>query len=115
MLHCSLVDTSVVGTRSARELAALGPGTMLCDYSAYIFTFLAIASAPPAVCLFRRTALARLKIQIRFALPHVHVLLCSCAGCMVAQIFILPFAMERGQYAQAIYPLCASCKNVVVP
>ena len=42
----SLIDTSVVGTRSAVELAALGPGTMLCDYSSYIFTFLAIASAP---------------------------------------------------------------------
>lgn len=41
----SLVDTSVVGTRSARELAALGPGTMLCDGNAYIFTFLAAASA----------------------------------------------------------------------
>ena len=41
---CSLVDTSVVGTRSARELAALGPGTMLCDGNAYIFTFLAAAS-----------------------------------------------------------------------
>ena len=44
MLCCSLVDTSVVGTRSARELAALGPGTMLCDGNAYIFTFLAAAS-----------------------------------------------------------------------
>lgn len=42
----SLVDTSVVGTRSARELAALGPGTMLCDGNAYIFTFLAAASMP---------------------------------------------------------------------
>jgi hypothetical protein len=41
---CSLVDTSVVGTRSARELAALGPGTMLCDGNSYIFTFLAAAS-----------------------------------------------------------------------
>ena len=34
----------MVGTRSARELAALGPGTMLCDGNAYIFTFLAAAS-----------------------------------------------------------------------
>lgn len=57
----SLIDTSVVGTRSAVELAALGPGTMLCDYSAYIFTFLAIASASAAVCglcLFSQAALA---------------------------------------------------------
>ena len=34
----------MVGTRSAQELAALGPGTMLCDGNAYIFTFLAAAS-----------------------------------------------------------------------
>ena len=47
LLCCSLVDTSVVGTRSARELAALGPGTMLCDGNAYIFTFLAAASKWP--------------------------------------------------------------------
>lgn len=45
----SLIDTSVVGTRSAVELAALAPGTMLCDYTSYIFTFLAIASAPVAL------------------------------------------------------------------
>ena len=53
MPSCSLVDTSVVGTRSARELAALGPGTMLCDGNAYIFTFLAAASKilHPAPCL----------------------------------------------------------------
>lgn len=48
VLHawCSLVDTSVVGTRSARELAALGPGTQMCDGNAYVFTFLAAASTP---------------------------------------------------------------------
>ena len=42
------MDTSVVGTRSARQLAALGPGTMLCDGNAYIFTFLAAASESEA-------------------------------------------------------------------
>eukprot|EP00884_Botryococcus_braunii_P015914 jgi/Botrbrau1/3005/Bobra.0070s0004.2 len=40
----SLVDTSVVGTRSAIELAALGPGTSLCDSLSYVCTFLATAT-----------------------------------------------------------------------
>ena len=40
----SLIDTAVVGTKSDIELAALGPGTMVCDYNTYIFTFIAMAS-----------------------------------------------------------------------
>lgn len=39
-----LIDAAVVGTRSSLELAALGPGTVLCDYASYIFTFLAVAA-----------------------------------------------------------------------
>ena len=39
-----LIDAAVVGTRSSLELAALGPGTVLCDYTSYIFTFLAVAT-----------------------------------------------------------------------
>ena len=39
-----LIDAAVVGTRSALELAALSPGTVLCDYASYIFTFLAVAA-----------------------------------------------------------------------
>jgi len=39
-----LIDSAVVGVRSAVELAALGPGTVLCDYASYIFTFLAVAA-----------------------------------------------------------------------
>ena len=39
-----LIDAAVVGTRSSVELAALGPGTVLCDYASYIFTFLAVAA-----------------------------------------------------------------------
>jgi Na+-driven multidrug efflux pump len=37
----SLIDTSVVGARSSVQLAALGPGTALCDNLAYVYTFLA--------------------------------------------------------------------------
>ena len=43
---CSLVDTAVVGMQSATDLAALGPGTLLIDYSCYVFTFLAVAGSP---------------------------------------------------------------------
>ncbi|CAM9785339.1 unnamed protein product [Pylaiella littoralis] len=37
----SLVDTAVVGAKSSVELAALGPGTSLCDNLAYMCGFLA--------------------------------------------------------------------------
>ena len=37
----SLVDTAVVGAQSSVELAALGPGTSLCDNLAYMCGFLA--------------------------------------------------------------------------
>lgn len=37
----SLVDTAVVGARSSVELAALGPGTSVCDNVAYMCGFLA--------------------------------------------------------------------------
>lgn len=51
----SLVDTAVVGTRSTIELGALGPATMLCDYLAYIFTFLTIAvTNRVSICISRR-------------------------------------------------------------
>lgn len=39
----SLVDTAVVGLQCSTDLAALAPGTMLIDYTSYIFTFLSVA------------------------------------------------------------------------
>ena len=33
----------MVGMQSATDLAALGPGTLLIDYSTYVFSFLAVA------------------------------------------------------------------------
>lgn len=39
----SLVDTAVVGAQSSVELAALGPGTSVCDNLAYMCGFLAQA------------------------------------------------------------------------
>ncbi|KAH9611538.1 hypothetical protein KSS87_007627 [Heliosperma pusillum] len=41
----SLIDTAVIGQASSLELAALGPGTVLCDYVGYIFMFLSIATS----------------------------------------------------------------------
>ncbi|CAL1384877.1 unnamed protein product [Linum trigynum] len=41
----SLIDTAVIGQGSSVELAALGPGTVMCDNLSYLFMFLAIATS----------------------------------------------------------------------
>uniref|UniRef100_A0A0D6QX61 Protein DETOXIFICATION n=1 Tax=Araucaria cunninghamii TaxID=56994 RepID=A0A0D6QX61_ARACU len=41
----SLIDTAVIGQSSSLELAAMGPGTVVCDYLCYIFMFLSIATS----------------------------------------------------------------------
>lgn len=41
----SLIDTAVIGQQSSLELAALGPGTVFCDYTSYVFMFLSIATS----------------------------------------------------------------------
>ncbi|PIA55951.1 hypothetical protein AQUCO_00700338v1 [Aquilegia coerulea] len=41
----SLIDTAVIGQGSSLELAALGPGTVVCDYASYVFMFLSIATS----------------------------------------------------------------------
>ncbi|KAH7373405.1 hypothetical protein KP509_17G054200 [Ceratopteris richardii] len=41
----SLIDTAVVGRSSSLELAALGPGTVLCDQLGYVFMFLSVATS----------------------------------------------------------------------
>ncbi|PKI38583.1 hypothetical protein CRG98_041016 [Punica granatum] len=41
----SLIDTAVIGRGSSLELAALGPGTVICDYMGYWFMFLSIATS----------------------------------------------------------------------
>ncbi|KAI6701157.1 hypothetical protein NL676_015481 [Syzygium grande] len=40
----SLIDTAVIGQGSSIELAALGPGTVLCDNMSYVFMFLSVAT-----------------------------------------------------------------------
>ncbi|KAL0745075.1 hypothetical protein Bca101_100927 [Brassica carinata] len=41
----SLIDTVVIGQGSSVELAALGPGTVLCDHMSYVFMFLSVATS----------------------------------------------------------------------
>ncbi|GMH23593.1 hypothetical protein Nepgr_025436 [Nepenthes gracilis] len=41
----SLISTAVIGQGSSTELAALGPGTVLCDNMSYVFMFLSIATS----------------------------------------------------------------------
>ncbi|XP_057966132.1 protein DETOXIFICATION 46, chloroplastic-like [Malania oleifera] len=41
----SLIDTAIIGQGSSIELAALGPGTVLCDNMSYVFMFLSIATS----------------------------------------------------------------------
>ncbi|KAG6541706.1 hypothetical protein Mapa_016971 [Marchantia paleacea] len=41
----SIIDTAVVGQSSSLELAALGPGTVLCDQLSYVFMFLSISTS----------------------------------------------------------------------
>ncbi|KAL0356663.1 UNVERIFIED_CONTAM: protein DETOXIFICATION 46, chloroplastic [Sesamum calycinum] len=41
----SLIDTAVIGQGSSIELAALGPGTVFCDNTSYVFMFLSIATS----------------------------------------------------------------------
>ncbi|KAL6848344.1 hypothetical protein ACP4OV_021638 [Aristida adscensionis] len=41
----SLIDTMVIGQTSSLQLAALGPGTVFCDYLLYIFMFLSVATS----------------------------------------------------------------------
>nr|XP_009592832.1 protein DETOXIFICATION 46, chloroplastic-like [Nicotiana tomentosiformis] len=41
----SLIDTAVIGQGSSIELAALGPGTVFCENTSYVFMFLSIATS----------------------------------------------------------------------
>ncbi|XVF67793.1 hypothetical protein PTKIN_Ptkin10aG0150500 [Pterospermum kingtungense] len=41
----SLIDTAVIGQGSSIELAALGPATVVCDYTGYVFMFLSVATS----------------------------------------------------------------------
>ncbi|RVW93330.1 Protein detoxification 46, chloroplastic [Vitis vinifera] len=53
----SLIDTAVIGQGSSLELAALGPGTVLCDNMSYVFMFLSIATSNMVATALARKAM----------------------------------------------------------
>lgn len=61
----SLIDTAVVGAQSSTQLAALGPGCVLCDCNGYFFTFLAVASESPV------TLVAYAVVSLYLSLIHI--------------------------------------------
>ncbi|XP_050261317.1 protein DETOXIFICATION 46, chloroplastic [Quercus robur] len=81
----SLIDTAVIGQGSSIELAALGPGTVVCDYMSYTFMFLSIATSNMVA-----TALARQdKNEVQH---HISILLfvgltCGCLMLLFTKFF----------------------------
>lgn len=86
----SIVDTSVIGLSSTRDLAALGPATSLCDSSSYLFSFLAVA----ATSLVARSVAAGSPEQAQAALSAtLSTAAWSGAALGAALIVIAPSAM----------------------
>ncbi|KAM6581485.1 hypothetical protein CsatA_005259 [Cannabis sativa] len=80
----SLIDTVVIGQGSSLELAALGPGTVFCDYLSYVFMFLSIATSNMVA-----TALARRdKNEVQH---HISVLLFVGLTCGFLMFFFTRF------------------------
>ncbi|XAR59107.1 hypothetical protein NMG60_11014759 [Bertholletia excelsa] len=80
----SLIDTVVIGQASSVELAALGPGTVFCDYTSYVFMFLSIATSNMVA-----TSLAR---QDKDEVQHqISILLFIGLVCGVVMLFCTRF------------------------
>eukprot|EP00268_Persea_americana_P050532 TRINITY_DN5498_c0_g2_i1.p1 TRINITY_DN5498_c0_g2~~TRINITY_DN5498_c0_g2_i1.p1 ORF type:complete len:557 (-),score=78.18 TRINITY_DN5498_c0_g2_i1:285-1784(-) len=80
----SLIDTAVIGQGSSLELAALGPGTVVCDYMSYVFMFLSIATSNMVA-----TALAR---KDRNLVQHqISMLLFIAFICGLGMLFFTKF------------------------
>ncbi|KAF5448891.1 hypothetical protein F2P56_029386 [Juglans regia] len=74
----SLIDTAVIGQGSSIELAALGPGTVVCDYMSYVFMFLSIATSNMVA-----TSLARKdKNEVQRQLSNLLFVAFTC-GCLM--------------------------------
>ncbi|KAK7257983.1 hypothetical protein RIF29_32348 [Crotalaria pallida] len=77
----SLIDTAVIGQGSSIELAALGPATVVCDYTGYVFMFLSVATSNMVA-----TALAK---QDREEVQHhVSVLLFIGLACGIMMLLL---------------------------
>ncbi|KAL3621289.1 Protein DETOXIFICATION 46, chloroplastic [Castilleja foliolosa] len=89
----SLIDTAVVGQGSSIELAALGPGTVLCDYTSYIFMFLSIATSNMVA-----TSLAR---QDKNEVQHqISILLFIGLACGILMLLFTKFC---GRWALTVF------------
>ncbi|KAM2053237.1 hypothetical protein ACFX1T_002902 [Malus domestica] len=64
----SLIDTVVIGQGSSIELAALGPGTVMCDYMSYVFMFLSIATSNMVATALARRDKSEVQHQISILL-----------------------------------------------
>ncbi|CAN0890418.1 Protein DETOXIFICATION 46, chloroplastic, partial [Linum grandiflorum] len=95
----SLIDTVVIGQGSSIELAALGPGTVLCDYICYVFMFLSVATSNLVA-----TALAR---QDKSEVQHQISVLLFVA--LVCGVFMLFFTRFCGSWALTAF---AGPKNI---
>ncbi|KAL1801799.1 hypothetical protein ACET3Z_030446 [Daucus carota] len=97
----SLIDTVVIGQSSSIELAALGPGTVLCDNMSYVFMFLSIATSN-----FVATALAG---QDKKEVQHqISILLFVGLTCGVFMFFFTRF---WGEWALTAF---TGAKNVEI-
>ncbi|CAK9207998.1 unnamed protein product [Sphagnum troendelagicum] len=83
----SLIDTSVIGQSSSLELAALGPGTVLCDNLCYVFMFLSVATSNLIA-----TSLAQ-KDEDEAA-GHLSRLLFVAVTCGVAMLIFTQFGVD---------------------
>ncbi|KAL9686369.1 hypothetical protein QQ045_023826 [Rhodiola kirilowii] len=80
----SLIDTAIIGQGSSIELAALGPGTVLCDNMSYVFMFLSIATSNIVA-----TALA--KKDKKEVQHQISMLLCVGLGLGVSMLLFTKF------------------------
>ncbi|KAM1683186.1 hypothetical protein EV1_034078 [Malus domestica] len=80
----SLIDTVVIGQGSSIELAALGPGTVMCDSLSYVFMFLSVATSNMVA-----TALA--KGDRNEAQHHISILLFIGLTCGFAMLIFTRF------------------------
>ncbi|XP_010531467.1 PREDICTED: protein DETOXIFICATION 46, chloroplastic-like [Tarenaya hassleriana] len=95
----SLIDTAVIGQGSSLELAALGPGTVLCDNLCYTFMFLSVATSNLVA-----TSLAR---QDKEEVQHqISVLLFIGLAC---GFFMFLFTRQFGSWALTAF---AGAKNL---
>ncbi|XP_020532332.1 protein DETOXIFICATION 46, chloroplastic isoform X2 [Amborella trichopoda] len=80
----SLIDTAVIGQSSSLELAALGPGTVVCDYLSYVFMFLAVATS-------NMVATAIATKDRKEAQKHISILLFAAFICGMGMLLFTKF------------------------